>query len=166
MFTNLLINKDARKNGFVEILTRVADPDGCASSWGAGSGSSLERKAGSGGSALKSKFRIFRSRKWSRGQLWTLTMEAWRLKMDPRRACTPMVAGLHHFDADAHWSKKPDLNPDPHQSEKIDLNPCQGVMQIRSPYLKNWEWLWRRESLKSVWIQTLNFLILLNENPK
>ncbi len=40
--------------------------------------------------------------------LWALTMEAWRLKMNPKRICRPVVADSHHFDEEL------DLDPDPH----------------------------------------------------
>jgi hypothetical protein len=33
----------------------------------------------------------------SLGGPWTLTIEAWRLKMEPWRVSRPMVAGSHHF---------------------------------------------------------------------
>jgi hypothetical protein len=39
----------------------------------------IRGKAGSG-SAIKSKFRSFKGSKWSRGEQWTLIMEASRLK--------------------------------------------------------------------------------------
>ncbi len=52
-------------------------------------------------------------------------MEAWRLKMEPRRVCRPLVANLQHLDEeqdpDQQWRKKSD--PDPHKSEKMDLDP-------------------------------------------
>jgi hypothetical protein len=32
---------------------------------------------------FKSEFRSFRGSKWSRGGPWTLTMEKWRLKIEP-----------------------------------------------------------------------------------
>jgi hypothetical protein len=38
-----------------------------------------------------SEFRSFRGSKWSRGGLWTLTIEAWRLKMEPWRVFSPVV---------------------------------------------------------------------------
>ncbi len=45
-----------------------------------------------------------------------LTMEAWRLKIEPWRVCKQVVADSHHFDEeqdlDPHQSEK--LNPDPH----------------------------------------------------
>jgi hypothetical protein len=37
---------------------------------------------------------------------WTLTVEAWRLKMEPWRVCRPVVADSHHFDEEQ--------DPDPH----------------------------------------------------
>jgi hypothetical protein len=35
------------------------------------------------GSVLKFKFISFRDSKWRHRELWTLTVEAWRLKMEP-----------------------------------------------------------------------------------
>jgi hypothetical protein len=29
---------------------------------------------------------------------WTLTVEAWRLKMEPKRVYQPLVADSHHFE--------------------------------------------------------------------
>jgi hypothetical protein len=54
-------------------------------------------KAGSA-SAIMSEFRSFRGSKWSLGGLWTITVEAWRLKMEPWRVCRPVVANSHHID--------------------------------------------------------------------
>jgi hypothetical protein len=54
-------------------------------------------------------------------------MEAWRLKMEPRRIYKPVVADFHHFEKeldpnpDLHLSGK--LDPDLHFSEKLDPNP-------------------------------------------
>jgi hypothetical protein len=45
-------------------------------------------------------------------ELWTLTVEAWRLKMEPWMVCRPVVADSHHSD------EKQD--PNPHLSEKSD----------------------------------------------
>ncbi len=53
-----------------------------------------------------SGFRSFRCVKLSGGGSWTLTMEAWRLKIEPWRVCSPVVADSHLFD------EKQD--PDPH----------------------------------------------------
>ncbi len=44
--------------------------------------------------------------KLSRGKPWTLTMEAWRLKMERLRACKPGAADAHNFDEGQ--------DPDPH----------------------------------------------------
>jgi hypothetical protein len=64
-------------------------------------------EAGSGyRSALKSKIRSFRGSIWSRGGPWTLKMDAWRLKMEPRIVCRPVVADSHHLDEEQ--------NPDSH----------------------------------------------------
>ncbi len=39
-------------------------------------------------------------------------MEAWRLKIEPRRVYSPAVQDSHHFDEkqdpDSHWSEKLD----------------------------------------------------------
>ncbi len=43
--------------------------------------------------------------KWSREGPWTLSMEAWPLKMEPRRVCG--FADSHHFD------EEQDPDPDP-----------------------------------------------------
>ncbi len=48
---------------------------------------------------------------------WTLTMEAWRLKMEPRRVYKLVVADSHHFGG------KQDLDTDPHSSEKLNPDP-------------------------------------------
>ncbi len=56
-------------------------------------------------------------------------MEAWRLKMEPRRIYKPVVADLHHYhfeeeldpDPGRHLNGKPD--PDLHFSEKLDPDP-------------------------------------------
>jgi hypothetical protein len=71
------------------MLIRVTDPDPF--------GSALILQAVSG-SALKSKFRSFRGSKESRGGPWTLSMEAWRLKMKPWRVYRPVVIHFRHFD--------------------------------------------------------------------
>jgi hypothetical protein len=39
-----------------------------------------------------------RAKKLSQSGPWTLTLEAWRLKMGPQRLCRSVVADLHHFD--------------------------------------------------------------------
>jgi hypothetical protein len=62
------------------------------------------------------------------GEPWTLVREAWRLKMEPWRACVPEVASLHQSERsnpDTHHSERSDpyLNPDPHRSEKVDPDP-------------------------------------------
>jgi hypothetical protein len=48
-------------------------------------------------------------------------MEPWRLKMEPWRACKPVVADSHDFDEEQdpnpHQSEKPDLDPEPHRSK-------------------------------------------------
>jgi hypothetical protein len=69
-------------------------------------------KAGSG-SALKSTFRSFRGSKLSPEESRTLTMEAWRLKMEPLRACITGVADLLNFGEEE--DPDPDLiqNTDP-----------------------------------------------------
>ncbi len=78
------------------------------------------------GSALKSKVESLRGSKSSRGGPWTLTMEAWKLKIEPWRVCRPLVADSYHFDEeldpdpDPHWSETGSgswirkLDPDPH----------------------------------------------------
>jgi hypothetical protein len=55
----------------------------------------------------------YRNSKWSHGRPGTLTMEAWRLKMELCRVHRPVVADSHHFDED----EKQD--PNPHLSEKV-----------------------------------------------
>ncbi len=44
-----------------------------------------------------------------RGEPRTLTMEAWRPKMDPWRFCRPVIADLNHLDEeqdpDPHWDR-------------------------------------------------------------
>jgi hypothetical protein len=90
-------------------------------------GSALFLEAGpESGSALKSKFKSFRGLKYSREWPWTLTMEAWRFKMEPWRVYRPVVADSHYFaeelDPDPHYSKK--LDPDPDQDRhQHDANP-------------------------------------------
>jgi hypothetical protein len=64
---------------------------------GCGSGSVLESEAGSE-SALQSDFRSFRGTKHSSGGPWTLTIEDWRLKMEPWRVYRPVFEDSHHFD--------------------------------------------------------------------
>jgi hypothetical protein len=76
-------------------LGRVADPD--PHYFGKLDPDPHIRKAKSG-SALKSKFSGFKGLKFSRGGPWTLTMEAWRIKMKPCRICRPVVADSNHFD--------------------------------------------------------------------
>jgi hypothetical protein len=67
----------------------------------------LEGKAGSV-SASKSKFMSFRGSKWSLGEPGHLKWRCWRLKMEPWRACAPVVADSNHFD------KEQDPDSDPH----------------------------------------------------
>ncbi len=76
---------------------------------------------GKSGSASKSKFKSWGGSKLSLGGPWTLTVESWRLKLEPWRVCKPMVADSHHFemqysDPDSHQSDKSD--PDSHQNKK------------------------------------------------
>jgi hypothetical protein len=58
----------------------------------------------------------------------TLTMEAWRLKMEPWTVYRPVVADFYHFDEEQdpvpHWSEK--LYKDPHKStiESWFLRAC------------------------------------------
>jgi hypothetical protein len=52
---------------------------------------------------------------------WTLTMEAWRLEMEPQRFCRAVVADSHNFDTDPHLREK--LDPDPHESDP-NRQPC------------------------------------------
>ncbi len=86
-------------------------------------GSATKSKAGSE-SVSKSKFRSRESSKtWSYGGSRTLTMEAWRLKMEPQRVCIPIVAHLYHFDEE----QDPDPDPDSHQCVKRDPNPRHSV---------------------------------------
>ncbi len=47
----------------------------------------IRGKKAASGSALKSKFKSLRSSTRSREGKWTLTMESWRRKMEPRRVC-------------------------------------------------------------------------------
>jgi hypothetical protein len=61
-----------------------------------------ECKVGSG-SAIKYKFRSFRGSDWSCGGPGTLTMEAWRLKIEPWRVSGPVIADSHHLKWTA-WS--------------------------------------------------------------
>jgi hypothetical protein len=64
---------------------------------------------------LKSKVESFRgSELRSRGPC-TLTIEAWRLEMEPKRVYRPVLVDSHHFDEE--------LDPDPHKSEKLDPDP-------------------------------------------
>ncbi len=74
----------------------------------------LSEKRTWSGSALKSKFRSCSSSKWSYGGLWTLTVEALRLKMEPCSVCNSVVADSRHFDEedqDLHWSEMRDSDP-------------------------------------------------------
>jgi hypothetical protein len=65
------------------------------------------------------------------GVPWTITTEAYSLKMEPWRVCKPVVADLHHFHHDAEQEPDPNqrqsvkLVPDPHQNEKWDPDPHQ-----------------------------------------
>ncbi len=45
--------------------------------------------------------------KWSHAGPWTLTMEAWPLKMEPLSVCRQVVADSHHFDEE----QNPDADP-------------------------------------------------------
>jgi hypothetical protein len=64
----------------------------------------IRGKSGSGSrSALKSKFRSFRGSKWRYGGPLTLTMEAWRLKMEPWRVHRPVIVDSHDW-----WEQEPD----------------------------------------------------------
>ncbi len=47
------------------------------------------------GSALMSKYGIFKSSKGSRLGPWTLTIKAWRFNLESRRVCRPVNAGSH-----------------------------------------------------------------------
>jgi hypothetical protein len=58
--------------------------------------------------------------------LWTLTMEAWRLKIQPW-VCRPLAGDSHHFD------EEPD--PDPIKV-KSRIRIRIKVMQIRNPLLR------------------------------
>jgi hypothetical protein len=80
------------------------------------SGSASKYEAGSG-SASESKFRTGRGTNWSHGGRWTLTVETWRLNIEPGRVCRPLLAGSYHFDEE--------LDKDPHQSEKSDPDPLR-----------------------------------------
>jgi hypothetical protein len=66
----------------MSFLAADPDPHGSVSFWEAKFGSASKSKAGSG-TTLKSKFRSCGGSKWSHGGLWTLTMEAWRLQLEP-----------------------------------------------------------------------------------
>jgi hypothetical protein len=81
------------------LLSKVTNPDphGYAISFKVGSRSALEWKAGSG-SALNSKFRIFRVSKCSHWGLSTLIKEVWRLEIGFWRVCRPAVANSPNFD--------------------------------------------------------------------
>jgi hypothetical protein len=48
---------------------------------------------------IKVKIQELKRLKWSLGGPWTHTIEMWRLKMEPRRFCRPVVADSHYFDA-------------------------------------------------------------------
>jgi hypothetical protein len=61
--------------------------------------------------------------------LQTLTMEVWRLKMEPWKTCGQVVADLQHFDKDPDLSENSDQ--DPHLSEKMDTDPH--LFKILSP---------------------------------
>jgi hypothetical protein len=52
-----------------------------------------------------------------RVEAWTLTIEAWRIKMELLRVCTVGQWNSHQFD------EEQDLDPDPHLSEKSDSDP-------------------------------------------
>jgi hypothetical protein len=77
---------------------------------GAGSGSTLEWKSGNG-SECKSNFRSFSGSNWIYGGTWTLTMEAWRFKMESWMVNRPVIADSHHCDEDH------DPDTDPHLSK-------------------------------------------------
>ncbi len=84
-----------------QIVLKYGYIQGCRSGfalfWEIGSGSAP--KLGSGSifaSASKSKFRSCWGSTCHRGP-WTLTMNAWRLKIEPLRVCRPVVADSNHI---------------------------------------------------------------------
>ncbi len=93
------------------------DPDPHWSEKG-GSGSALKWKGGIRIRIKVKKIRSIRGSKWSRGEPWSLKMEAWRFKMEAWSVCRAVVADSHHLDEeqdpDAHWSENLYLVPGPH----------------------------------------------------
>jgi hypothetical protein len=53
--------------------------------------------------SFKSRFRSFRGPKWSRGGLWTLTIETWMPKMELWRVYRPVVADSNYFDEEQNY---------------------------------------------------------------
>ncbi len=112
---------------------------------GCGSGSASVWKAGSRSrSALKLKFR---SSKWSRGGPWTLTMEARRIKMEPWRACRPVVAGW--WGAGFGSALKCKAGSGSALKWKAGFGSATKVMQIRIPALNNFL-SWKPQALVTV----------------
>ncbi len=74
------INRDlfSANRQIIRIENRVADPDTLNFERGI-----RIRSRGKSGSGWSSKSRSFKGSAWSFGGPWTLTMEAWRLKMGP-----------------------------------------------------------------------------------
>jgi len=70
------------------------------------------------GSALMSKFMSFSGSKRNHKGPWTLTMEAWRLRMQPLMFCRTVIAEEQDPDPDLNENENSDLDLDPHLSKK------------------------------------------------
>jgi hypothetical protein len=56
------------------------------------------------------------------GGSWTLTIEAWMLKMESCRVYRPVVEDSHHFDEEQDTDTDPHPH-DPHLIEKLEPDP-------------------------------------------
>jgi hypothetical protein len=71
-------------------------------------------------SASDSKFKSCVGSKWSNHGQWTLTIEAWRLEMEPCRVCRPVVEICITL-----MRSRVRIRYYPHQSEQSDQDPQQ-----------------------------------------
>ncbi len=81
---------------------------------------------------IKAKIRSYIGSKQAHGGPWTLTMDAWGLKMEPWRI-RPVVEDSHHYDEeqDLDWwiGERQNPDPDPHRREKLDPDPHYQVVK-------------------------------------
>ncbi len=66
----------------------------------------MEDGSGSGPALDEKLDPDFKGGKWSCVGPRTITMEAWRLKMEPWRVCRPIFADSQHFDDEQDPEKK------------------------------------------------------------